>query len=679
MLAIAAAVAAFGSVGLTLALVGWYRLPLVLVVGSLVFVGLGALARPLLPRRGELTRSARIGAVLAVLAVLAITIWNVSNASEQVLIVRDGGTYLNAGKWIASHGTLEVKPFVGPFTPRLLAASSAGMSRQGNHLDFTLEHMVPALLAVAQGVGGDRLMFAMVPLLGGAALLAFYLLARRVVKYPLAALGATLCFGFLMPQVSFSRDSTTEIPMQVLLFTAAWLLCDARTLQHRGSAFLVGLFLGLLQAIHIDGLAFVVGLPFIGLVAWLRTEPSQRRRLGVALAFAGLGVAVGALLSLLDLVFRSSLYLHELHVDLERLAVGAGLAIGAAAVLVAVVRWWSRRGHDVLPGRRPSGHAAGFVAAGLVMLGGFGAWFVRPYLQTTRGGPDIVVKIVQIRTHLPVDPTRRYFEHSLEWASWYLGPITLSLAIIGAAYATRAFVRGSLREPSQVAGLLLGPAALLYLWKPAITPDQIWATRRFLPAVFPVLVLGAFGALCRFGAWDRLRADVRRACALALGVLAVAYPLYTIWGVSRMTDQRGFPPVVQQACRIIGKNGAVVVPQEVASSTWVYDPQTLRSFCDVPVAVMLSGQRSALSTRRPDGRLDPQLLRTLARQWANQNRHLFIVAGIPRTITKLFPNVTVRLVPEAINSHLLAQTLVSRPDAFQTEGLSFAIARVPSA
>jgi len=679
VLAIAAAVAAFGGVALTLAVLGWYRLPLAVLGGSVLFVCLGAMARPLLPPRGEVTRAARIGAALAVVAVVAITVWNIANASEQVLIVRDGGTYLNAGKWIASHGTLEVKPFVGPFNPRLLAASSAGMSRQGNHLDFTLEHMVPALLAVSQGIGGNRLMFATVPLLGGAALLAFYLFARRVLRYPIAALGATLCLGVLMPQVSFSRDSTTEVPMQVLLFVAAWLLCDARTLQHRNSAFLVGLFVGLLQAIHIDGLVFVVGLPFVGLVAWFRTDPPQRKRVGIALAFAGLGVAAGAMLSLLDLVSRSPLYLHKLHADLEQLGLGAGLAIVVAVVLARVVRWWSRRPHEFLARLRRAVNPASFAAAGLIMIGGFAAWLGRPYLQTTRGPPNIVVKIVQTRTHLPVDPTRRYFEHSLEWASWYVGPITLSLAIIGAAYATRAFMRGTLREPSKVAGLLLGPAALLYLWKPSITPDQIWAARRFLPAVFPLVVLATFGTLCAFAAWDRIPAVGRRGLALAIGGLAVAYPVYTIWGVSRMTDQRGFPPVVQEVCRIVGKNGVIVVPQEVSSSAWVYDPQTLRSFCDVPVAVMLSGQRSELSTRRPGGRLDPALLRTLAQQWADQNRQLFIVAGTARTITKLFPNVTVRLVPEIVNSHLLVQTLVSRPDAFQTEGISFAIARVPGA
>jgi hypothetical protein len=677
--AVAAAVAAFGSVGLLLAIFGWYRLALVLAVGALVFVALCVLARPLLPRQGEVSRAAHIGAVLAVVVIAAITIWNVSNASQQVLIIRDGGTYLNAGKWISSHGTLEVKPFAGPFTPKLLAASSAGMSRQGNHLDFTLEHMFPALLAVAQGVGGDRLMFDLTPLLGGAALLAFYLLARRVLRYPLAALGATLCLGLLMPQVSFSRDSTTEIPMQVLLFSAAWLLCDRRTLRHRGTAFTVGLFLGLLQAIHIDGLAFVVGLPFVGLLAWLSAERSERRRVGFALAFGALGAALGAALGFLDLVLRSQLYLRTLRADLEKLALGAVLAIVVAAVLVAVVRWWSRHADDLMPRLRQAANPAAVAAGLLVLIGGFGAWFVRPHLQTVRGAPNIVVKAVQIRTHLPVDATRRYFEHSVQWASWYIGPLTLTLAIIGAAYATCTFVRGSLRVPSQVAGFLLGPPALLYLWKPSITPDQIWSMRRFLPAIFPVVVLAAFGALCTFVARNRLGAPVaRRALAVLLGVLAVAYPIYAIRNVSRLTDQRGFPPVVQDACRIIGKRGAIVVPQEASPLTWLYDPQTLRSFCDVPVAIMLSGQKSALSTRLPGGKLDPTLLRTLAQEWHTQGRTLFVVAGGARTIRKLFPFAVVRPVAGASNPHLLVQTLVSRPGAFQTERLSLAIARVPT-
>ena len=90
----------------------------------------------------------------------------------------------------------------------------------------------------------------------------------------------------------------------------------------------------------------------------------------------------------------------------------------------------------------------------------------------------------------------------------------------------------------------------------------------------------------------------------------------------------------------MGADGAIVVPQEAAPLTWLYDPQTLRSFCDVPVGIMLSGQKSALSTRLPGGKLDSRVLTQLAQEWADDGRQLFIVAGNPRTIRKLFPGVT---------------------------------------
>lgn len=681
--ALAAAVAAFGSVGLFLAILGWYRLWLVLVVGSVVFAGLCLLARPLLPSRGEVSRAAHVTAVLAVAAISLITIWNASNASQQVLIIRDGGTYLNAGKWIASNGTLEVKPFVGPFAAKPgLVASSAGMNRQGNHLDFTLEHMFPALLAEAQGIGGDGLMFAATAILGGIALLGFYLLARRVLRNPIAALGATLCLGLLMPQVAFSRDSTTEISMQVLLFSAVWLLCDRRTFRHRGTALTAGLFVGLLQPIHIDGLAFIMGLPFVALLAWLQTERAERRRVAWALLFAGVGVAIGVALGWFDLVRSSPHYLLTLRLNVRRLSLATLLAIAVAVGLAFLGGARSARAERLRAGWRRMHAPVGTAASLVVLVGGFAAWLVRPRLQTTRLGYNDTVAYVQRSTHLVFDPTRRYFEYAVTWASWYIGPITLTLAIVGAAYASRAFIRGTLPTPSCVTALMLGPSALLYLWRPSITPDQIWATRRFVPAVFPVLVLAAFGVLYllaerqlflpRFGT-----IKARRAIAVVLGALAIAFPVYAIRDVSRMTEQRGFPAAVAEVCRIVGRNGAIVVPQE-RQKTWLYDPQTLRSFCHVPVAIMVSGLGTPLAPHLPPGRLDASALRTLSRQWADQKRQLFIVAGDGFTVKSLFPGARMQIVPVVRNTHVLDQTLVSRPGAYHEERLTFAVAHVPT-
>jgi len=683
----AAAVAAFGSVGLLLAVLGWYRRPAVLGAGVLVLAGLCLLARPLFPRRGTASRTAHVVGVIAVVAVAGITVWNASNASHQVLIIRDGGTYLNAGKWISGHGSLEVRPYEGPFTADSgLAASSAGMNRQGDHLDFTLAHFFPALLAEAQGLGGDGLMFAAVSLLGGLALLAFYLLARRVLLHPIAALGAMLCLGLTMPQVAFSRDSTTEIPMQVLLFTAAWLLCDPRTLRRLGPAFIAGLFLGLLQAVHIDGLAFVVGLPFVVAVAWLRARGPERRRVLAAGACAAGGVLLGVALAFFDLLRRSSHYLRSLRFDVQRLSATAIIAVVAAAAFVAAVRWWTRRADTARRPVWPSrvSNPIGWIAAALVLVGGFGAWLVRPHLQTVRSrGASTVVGLVQHANNMKIDPTRRYFEHSVQWVAWYLGPITVTLAIVGAAYAALMWVRGRLKLSAQIAALLLAPPALLYLWRPSITPDHIWVMRRFLPAILPLFVLVAFGGLNvlaeRRVLGRPLRGwDGRRSVALALGVVAIAYPAYTIRNVTQMTQQQGFETAVTKVCNRIGSRGAVIVPQEAAPLTWYYDPQTFRSFCNVPVAIMGSGQTSALTPRLNNARLSPVGLRALAREWAAQGRKLFVVAANRSTINALVPHARPRVFRVLRTDHLLEQTLVRRPDSYQPERLVLEVAPVPA-
>lgn len=681
----AAAVAAFGSVGLLLAVLGWYRRPAVLGAGVVVLAGLCLCARPLFPRRGTASRTAHVVAVIAVVAVAGITIWNASNASHQVLIIRDGGTYLNAGKWISAHGSLEVRPFVGPFSADSgLAASSAGMSRPGDHLDFTLAHFLPALLAEAQGLGGDGLMFATMSLLGGLALLAFYLLARRVLLHPIAALGATLCLGLTMPQVAFSRDTTTEIPMQVLLFTAAWLLCDPRTLRRLGPAFAAGFFLGLLQAIHIDGLAFVVGLPFVVAVAWLRARASDRRRVLAAGACVAAGVLLGVALGFFDLLRRSSHYLRSLRFDVQRLSATAVGAAVAAVAFVAVVRWWTRRNDVAQRAAWPArvSHPTGWVAAAIVLVAGFGAWLVRPQIQTVRSRrASTVVGLVQRANHLKFDPTRRYFEHSMQWVAWYLGPITVTLAIVGAAYAALMWVRGRLTLSVQVAALVLAPPALLYLWRPSITPDHIWVMRRFVPAIVPLVVLACFGALNvmaerRVLGRARRGWDGRRSLALALGVAAIAYPAYTIRNVTQMTQQQGFETAVNKVCNRIGSRGAVIVPQEAAPLTWYFDPQTLRSFCNVPVAIMGSGRTSALTPRLKDAQLSPAGLRALAREWAAQGRRLFVVAANRSTIKALVPHARPRVFRVRRTDHLLEQTLTRRPGSYQPEVLVLAVAPV---
>lgn len=648
------AIAAFGAVGLLLADLGQFKPVLWVGLGLVAFLGLGRLARPVFRPEGRASEASNVGAAAALALSLVSMLWNGLNAAKHVQINRDGALYLNAGKWIAAHGTLNLRPFVAPFTAtKPFIATSTGMKQEGDHLEFALSHMLSGMLAEAHGIGGDRLMFLTVPILGGLALLVFYLLAARLLRHPFAALAATATLAFVMPQVSFSRDSTSEIPVQLLLFTAIWLLCDPRTLQHRGTGFCAGLLLGLVQAMHGDGLLFVLGLPIALAVLWMRAPGAERGGLRKGMVGCVLGLCVGLLLAAFDLVRWDRSYLSVLQGNLARLAVGLLVVTAGSIVAVRLARR-----PDFVESMHRRREPAAKVAGALVLLFGFGTWFVRPLVEQTHAKPNPVVKLIQQLEHLRIDPTRRYFEFSVRWISWYIGPITLVLGIIGAAALARAFVRGSLRAPPMITAAILAPPALLYIWKPSVTPDQIWASRRFLPAVFPGLILLAFGLLCAV-ARDRTRPALseRRFAVIALAVLAVAFPLYTIRDLSQMTEQRGLLHVVTDACHKIGPRGAVVMLAETRpkqSVAYLNQPQTLRSFCDVPVVVMV-------------GRPQPRVLQALASKWAAKGRRLFVVAEYPQSVLRVFPNARLQYTPVAEEPHLLERSLVHRPSNYTSD------------
>jgi hypothetical protein len=274
---------------------------------------------------------------------------------------------------------------------------------------------------------------------------------------------------------------------------------------------------------------------------------------------------------------------------------------------------------------------------------------------------------VQRLNRMPIDGTRRYAELSVRWVSWYVGPITLTLAIVGAAGLVLTFVRGSLRLPAQVTMFMFAPPALMYLWRPSITPDQVWAARRFLPTVFPAVILLAFAVIYAI-ANDRSdkSASFRRSLAIVLALATVAFPVWSIRKVSLMTEQRGLLPVIQTTCRVIGPKSAVVVLKELPRSVvYLSDPQTLRSFCNVPVAIFSL-------------RASPRLLHTLSDQWAAEGRRLFVISEYPETIKALLPRAEIVTTGRRVNKHLLELTLTRPPRRYSPEFLQLSRALVPA-
>jgi len=312
--------------------------------------------------------------------------------------------------------------------------------------------------------------------------------------------------------------------------------------------------------------------------------------------------------------------------------------------------------------------AVGWVGAVIVLVAGFGMWFVRPRIQHVRGVPSGLVRGLQQAANVAVDPRRNYNERTMVWMSWYLGRVALAAAIVGAAFLVRDLLRG--RRFYTLAGVaLLAPASAVYLWKPNISTDQIFVMRRFLFCAFPLLILLAFGlvaALLQYVPKSIPRA-VPTAVAVFIAAAAVWYPISVIKAVPNITEQRGDLLTLRSACTTLGNNAAVVVLQSPTSLVNEWAPQPLRGWCDVPVAVMPVGLPDRAGA-----------LAELSKQWNAAGRKLWVVADSPETIKSVVPEAKVTTTPVVTNPFLLRRTLLHRPGNYAPEQFSFSLAPIPA-
>lgn len=506
--------------------------------------------------------------------------WVAANAwaaGEVLLVQRDPGFLTLEGLWLSTNADPDIPlrsaAEVAARIPELSVVSDA-FWRAGDHLYAQGAKTFPGLIAMAGWVAGQPGVLAANLVIGALALLAVYDVGRRLIGpgwalLPMAALALTT------PMIYFSRTPFTEPTNIVLTFGGLAVLWGAWRTPRLWPVALGCAMVGASALARIDGAAVGAGLILaLGLVA-AGTRDRQLRRhrtRGFLLGSAVVGLMV--LLGYLDVRVHSAGYLAD-HAWLYRPLVALLVAsFIAAAVGVAVSHWtalpaWAARHARTL------GTVAGLAV--LVVCVGLA---VRPLLwqehRVVRGSAqEWFVAAFQRAAGVAVDGTRSYDEMTVVWLFWYLGPATLVLAALGAALLARRGV--GLRRPELVAFLVvIGVPSLLYLVRPSITPDQIWAMRRFLPAVLPGallcagwlaarLVAGARGSWQQAGAWG------------IVGLVMLAPP--ATWGTLVLTPEyTGRVDQVAQLCALTEGRKVVVVRAA--------DPPllpTLRLLCDADV------------------------------------------------------------------------------------------------
>jgi hypothetical protein len=176
--------------------------------------------------------------LLATVGVVAgLTAWQLSERSESLIVLRGAGTYLQAGYWIAQHGSLPIPEMVKYFggTHSGLSFTSTGFLTRGGSLYPAVTPGLPLLLAGSFWVHGTVGATAMATVLGGLAAFSFAGLVARLVGPQWAPAGA-LVLGLSLPQQYISRTTLSEGALQIMVFGGLCLLTDSVALRGFGVA-----------------------------------------------------------------------------------------------------------------------------------------------------------------------------------------------------------------------------------------------------------------------------------------------------------------------------------------------------------------------------------------------------------------------------------------------------------
>ncbi len=648
LLVASTAVLSFGGAGLFLAALEVYHFALAVLFGAVLTVLLSSIAWPRRAWAPSRQPKVTLPAIGMCVGALTFAVWNAHYAAHHVAIGRDSGVYADTGKWIAVHGNLEV-PTNSQWAGKGpgLTTGSYGTYLQGDHVEFQFDHLTPVLLAEADNLGGDGLMFRTPALLSALALCAIYAVGCRLVRRPWLVLGAVGALALALPQLNVARESFSEPAVEILLWSGMWLLLIAFERRHLLTALVAGAALSGTMLSRIDTIVYLIPLPILAALAWLSTKtPADRRFLAKMFGVFLIGVAPVAVLGTFDVVTLAGTYYDDLHTPVHELYTGLSVSFVIGVVLALAGPY--ARSHLARPGRWIGSHrdVIATTAGLIVALAFLAAWALRPALMHPRTIPSAFIADLQGAAGLHLDPGRTYAEQTMIWLSWYLGPVTMALAAVGAALAVARII-GRPNPTYLVVLSMAGLGTALYVRNPAIAPDQIWAMRRFVPAAMPLLVLLAAVAISLISSMvARQVGTIGGTGVLSVGTAAMlVFPFATTRPVVRFQPEAGFSVAIAQTCRTVGPQAAIVVaPGDTATEEYI---TALRAWCNVPVAMLTRPFQAAE-------------MRTLAFKWKAEDRTLWVIGATPALVSAAAPGLSPVHLASARSARELEMT-INRP------------------
>jgi hypothetical protein len=534
-------------------------------------------------------RATHLWAALAVVLTFTLMGWTATRLGQHVLTEHDPGVYANTARLLSDHGSLRLpvgseadEHLIATLDQAAIDLTGPGAYAAGSdHLEFQFSHGPSVIMSIGYDLVGWRGLFVAPVVVGAVALLALYLLATQLVGSGVLAVAALTATGLSAPFVYVTRSTYSEP------FALAVIVTGLAVMARRGPipvvrAGAIGLCIGAAMLYRIDGMLAVAGLVAAGCAAAL--SGTTGRALGTGLLAAAVPVAIG----LTDLVWFSGDYWSSQESYAPALAALVGAGVVVAWLLVR------HRGSSFVTKLRETWLPTSAVpVAAIVATATVLAWLVRPRVsQPTNPWPPgdpryQLIETFQIAAGLAPDGSRSYAEYTLASLGWYLGPVTLALAVAGFAILTvRACRRPGSRAGAVVAFWLVTVPPLLVDWQ--IMPYQLWASRRLVPFVLPAVVIaavvGAEALLRLLTRSERLRrGSASRWVVLGgaglVAVLIIVPTTRTTWPVRDQAEQRGYLAGLLAACDELDDATTLSVAGRAFNVP-------LRAWCGVPTAAV---------------------------------------------------------------------------------------------
>lgn len=513
--------------------------------------------------------------LVAIVFSVAVGAVGLAHPGEHIYTGRDSGTYLATAGWLAQDGGLPVHVRDGAFgefeelqyaVPGFYDGWSAGTLRP------QFMHAFPAMMATLIDIGGVGAGVALNSVISSLLLLLVHVLALRFVR-PSLAFVASATVGLSLVFLYYARTPFSEPLMAVMVVAGVWLLMVAEERLDLELGVIAGLLLGAATIVRLDGIVLL--LPATAYMLFRMRSAGETatvlRKARVAMIFmAFVGIA-------------ESLYVSPAYILGRRGQVLAVLLVLALIFIVNEVL--TRSGGSLL--ERVKGHrrrlywaVTSLLAAALL----FG-WLVRPVVSESTG-PSYGIEVMQEREGLEIQPERNYAEMSIVWIDWYMGPLFIVLGFLGVAALAHQAISGKRSSSDWLFVSVFTVFAVLYLWRPSINPDQIWAMRRYLPVVIPfgaisaafAIQAGADYAKRRVGSGVATVAAVVASLGLMIPAVATSAPVWDIAEFSGLTAD------FEAMCSSVGSDARVLIIDEDTGSLGHRIAQSFRSYCGLEAA-----------------------------------------------------------------------------------------------